>query len=284
MSRMPKPVQKAPKLVITSPTFCVSLKESILNEFEIRTDLCPFVNRVPCGWPRLCPPANDAWCPAGGAVALNYLIRFSSLFSEFLLPPLRYWMKRGLGLQMRTARSSPPLRHSQMWATREYGQLSASSALRGHSLTQTLQSTPGRGAPRTTSPVTKFLRAHTTQHLPLVVCADTRQRSTSMVLITISLIYLENKTTVLLTNKQTSGFWQGRRQKDKGGKEKQKDAPIGLMERITGTNDKTIATVYTAIFTNALVKPLCYGQLILFHQHHPLNNADCTTRACRSRL
>ncbi len=55
------------------------------------------------------------------------------------------------------------------------------------------------------------------------------------------------------------GFWQGRRKEsaeereEREERERRQPKRKGLMERITGTSDKSVSTVYTAIVTNALV-------------------------------
>jgi hypothetical protein len=55
------------------------------------------------------------------------------------------------------------------------------------------------------------------------------------------------------------GFWQGRRKEsaeereEREERERSQPKRKGLMERITGTSDKSVSTVYTAIVTNALV-------------------------------
>lgn len=90
-------------------------------------------------------------------------------------------------------------------------------------------------------PMRLLLRPATTGLLPAVMaCADVRQR----------------------------GFWQGRRKEsaeereEREERERSRPKRKGLMERITGTSDKSVSTVYTAIVTNALVTTVKFGAFL----------------------
>ncbi|ELR14045.1 cation efflux family superfamily protein [Acanthamoeba castellanii str. Neff] len=148
-------------------------------------------------------------------------------------------MKRGWGLQMRSAVRHPAWCCNTSLSTLRAREPATARMCTGPASLLPRYSTTYSGCP--SRPMRLLLRPATTGLLPAVMgCADVRQR----------------------------GFWQGRRKEsaeereEREERERSQPKRKGLMERITGTSDKSVSTVYTAIVTNALVTTVKFGAFL----------------------